>query len=74
MTSNSSFLVIALNMTMDPDSKIWEKWANLSDTINQLKEAGKTDEAWDLLLETAMETDPELVDRTVNMANALFNG
>ncbi len=58
MPSNSADLVLALVRVMDPYYKIWEKWPTLSDELSHLKDMGKDTEAWDLLLKTAIETDP----------------
>lgn len=58
----SSFeLVIALVKNMDTDSEIWRKWSTLTEEVQKLKDSGKETEAWDLLLETAYQTDPEFV-------------
>lgn len=54
-------LVVKLIQNMAPLSKIWLKWATLIDEVQQLKDSGKDSEAWDLLLETAYQTDLEFV-------------
>lgn len=54
---NTSDKVIEIAMSLAPDSITWVKWSNLP--IHELVYSDRVDEAWELLLQTALQDNPE---------------
>jgi hypothetical protein len=60
----TSELVRAIALKADSNSPMWVAWSKLN--LAKLVDAGKVDEAWELLLEAARESVPELVKSVEN--------